>query len=104
MYEPYELVCRAWRGLTLRAAPDGGACESGDSYQGALKLTPQADIEASFKIGKTKGGKDVNICLDVSISPILVIPDLLTDLEPTERALPTREPTLLRLRREKVWQ
>lgn len=79
MYEPYELVCRAWRGLTLRVAPDGGACEPGDSYQGALKLTPQAGIEASFTAGKIKGGKDVDITLGVSISPILEIPDLLSE-------------------------
>ena len=79
MYEPHELDCRTWRGLTLRAAPDGDACDTGDSYQEALKLSPQAGIEASFTAGKIKGGKDVDITLGVSISLILEIPDLLTE-------------------------
>lgn len=89
MYEPYELACKAWIRLTLRLALGGGACETGDTFQGAVKLTPQAGIEASFTAGKIKGDKDVDITLGVSIErPALEIPDLLT--EPlTNRARPS---------------
>lgn len=66
----------AWMRLTMRLALGGGACETGDPYQGAVKLTPQAGIEASFTAGKIKGDKDVDITLGVSIKPsTLEIPD-----------------------------
>lgn len=52
----------------------------GDPYEGALKLTPQAGIEAKFTAGKTKGDKDVDITLGVSILPsMLDISGLLTE-------------------------
>lgn len=58
--------------LTLISALGGGACDTGDPYQGAVKLTPQAGIEAEFTAGKIKGDKDVDITLGVSISPSML--------------------------------
>lgn len=63
---PTSLTVELGEDLTLRAAPNGDACDTGDSYQEALKLSPQAGIEASFTAGKIKGGKDVDITLGVS--------------------------------------
>lgn len=45
-----------------------------------MKLTPEGGIEATFTAGKTKGDKDVDITLGVSIlSSMLQIPDPLTE-------------------------
>lgn len=90
--------------LTLSSALSGGACDTGDPYQGAVKLTPQAGIEAKFTAGKIKGDTDVDITLGVSICPSML--EILThspNLESTERPHPIRRPTLLRICQEKLW-
>lgn len=78
--KPYEFVGQAWMALTMGLALGGGACDTGDPYQGAVKLTPQAGIEATFTAGKIKGDKDVDITLGVRIPPsMLDIPDPLIE-------------------------
>lgn len=75
--------------LTLSSALGGGACDPGDPYQGAVKLTPKAGIEAKFTAGKIDGGEDVEIPLAVSIPrSIFDIPDPLTQTS-TNRVSPS---------------
>ena len=73
--------------LTLSSALGGGACDTDDPYQGAVKITPQAGIEAKFTAGKIKGDNDVDITLGVSISP-----SILETLDPLTESWTNRAP------------